>query len=191
MNEKNRRISKFLTKVRNRFYGFLFAIYYRILKPVYFKKLGRSFYCHGFIRFKHLAADISVASGVYFGPRMTLDVCPEGRLKIGAGTAFTGDTVISSASCVEIGENCLFSEFVSVRDANHGMARNAIMASQPMNAEPIKIGDDVWIGRGVVILKGTVIGAGAVIGANSVVRGVIPPYSIAAGAPAVVIKERK
>jgi acetyltransferase-like isoleucine patch superfamily enzyme len=59
-----------------------------------------------------------------------------------------------------------------------------------MVSKPIEIGDDVWIGTGVKILKGVKIGKGAVIGAGSVVTRDIPPYSIAVGIPARVIKER-
>lgn len=52
------------------------------------------------------------------------------------------------------------------------------------------IGNDVWIGCNVVILRGVVIGDGAVIGAGSIVTKDIPPYAIAVGAPAKVIKYR-
>ena len=47
----------------------------------------------------------------------------------------------------------------------------------------ISIGDNVWVGDGAVILAGAQIGDGAVIGANSVVKGVVPPETVAAGAP--------
>ena len=54
----------------------------------------------------------------------------------------------------------------------------------------IIIGHDVWIGHGVTILGGVKIGNGAVIGAKSVVAKDIPPYAIAVGNPARVIKYR-
>ncbi|URZ16013.1 2,3,4,5-tetrahydropyridine-2,6-dicarboxylate N-acetyltransferase [Clostridium felsineum DSM 794] len=57
-----------------------------------------------------------------------------------------------------------------------------------VKSKPIIIEDKVWIGFGVTILKGVTIGEGAVIGARSVVTGDIPPYTIAAGNPARVIK---
>lgn len=60
----------------------------------------------------------------------------------------------------------------------------------PDIAGSIAIGDYVWIGAGSVILPGVTIGEGAVIGAGSVVSRDIPPYSIAAGIPAKVIKPR-
>lgn len=52
------------------------------------------------------------------------------------------------------------------------------------------IGNDVWIGYGVTILGGVKIGNGAVIGASAVVAKDIPPYAIAVGNPARVVKYR-
>jgi len=60
----------------------------------------------------------------------------------------------------------------------------------PDNAGSILIKDYVWIGAGSIILPGVTIGEGAVIGAGSIVTHDIPPYSIAAGIPAKVIKPR-
>lgn len=54
----------------------------------------------------------------------------------------------------------------------------------------ITIGDDVWIGYNATILSGVTIGQGAVIAAGAVVTSDIPPYSVAAGVPAKVIKHR-
>lgn len=52
------------------------------------------------------------------------------------------------------------------------------------------IGSDVWIGANVVVLRGVTIGDGAIVGANAVVTKDIPPYSIAGGIPAKVIRPR-
>ena len=54
----------------------------------------------------------------------------------------------------------------------------------------IVIGDEVWIGYGAMIFSGVNIGKGAIIAAGSVVNQDIPPYSVAAGVPAKVIKYR-
>ena len=60
----------------------------------------------------------------------------------------------------------------------------------PENDAPVVIEDDVWCGANVTILKGVTIGRGSVIAAGSVVTRSIPPYSIAGGVPARVIKKR-
>ena len=54
----------------------------------------------------------------------------------------------------------------------------------------VLIGHDVWIGQNVTVLSGVCIGTGAIIGANSLVAKSIPPYSIAVGNPAKVIRYR-
>lgn len=54
----------------------------------------------------------------------------------------------------------------------------------------IVLDDDVWVGDSAMIMSGVHIGQGAVIGAGAVVTHDIPPYAIAAGVPAKVVKFR-
>jgi acetyltransferase-like isoleucine patch superfamily enzyme len=56
--------------------------------------------------------------------------------------------------------------------------------------ERVTIGNDVWIGNSAIVLPGVQIGDGAVVGAGAVVTRPVPPYSIAAGNPARVIRMR-
>lgn len=58
------------------------------------------------------------------------------------------------------------------------------------NSKPVTIGNDVWIGLNAVIMDGVTIGDGAVIGAGAIVTKDIPPYAIALGVPARVVKYR-
>ena len=58
------------------------------------------------------------------------------------------------------------------------------------NPRQIIIGHDVWIGHGATVMGGVKIGTGAVIGTGSVVSKDIPPYAIAVGNPARVVKYR-
>lgn len=55
---------------------------------------------------------------------------------------------------------------------------------------PAKIGNDVWLGANVVVLRGVTIGDGCIVAAGAVVTKDLPPYSIAGGIPARVIKPR-
>ncbi|MDA3960262.1 MAG: acyltransferase [Planctomycetota bacterium] len=61
---------------------------------------------------------------------------------------------------------------------------------QGMRPGDIVIGDDVWIAGRVQVMAGVTIGTGSVIGAGAVVTRDIPPYSVAVGIPAVVVKQR-
>jgi len=60
----------------------------------------------------------------------------------------------------------------------------------PTSKGPINIGHDVWIGAGCMILSGVNVGNGACIAAGSVVVKDIPPFAIAGGNPAKVLKYR-
>ncbi len=92
-------------------------------------------------------------------------------------------------SSIEIGANTQIAEFVSIRDNNHNYNNiEKSIASQGYNIIPIVIADDVWVGRGCAVLKGSSIGRHTVIGANSVINKKIPPFSVAVGSPARIIK---
>jgi maltose O-acetyltransferase len=56
--------------------------------------------------------------------------------------------------------------------------------------QPVTIGNDVWIGSRVTIMPGVTISDGCVIGAGAVVTHDLPPYAVAAGIPAKIIKYR-
>ena len=57
-------------------------------------------------------------------------------------------------------------------------------------ANPVRIGHDVWIGHGVTILPGVSIGNGAAIGAGAVVTKDVAAYMVAVGVPARVLRPR-
>jgi acetyltransferase-like isoleucine patch superfamily enzyme len=59
-----------------------------------------------------------------------------------------------------------------------------------VETKPIEIGNDVFIGANVTVLDGVIIGDGAVVGAGAVVVKDVPPYAIAVGVPAKVVKYR-
>jgi acetyltransferase-like isoleucine patch superfamily enzyme len=63
-------------------------------------------------------------------------------------------------------------------------------AEYPYTRGDIVIGSDVWIGGNALILSGVTIGHGAVVGAGSVVVADVPPYSVAVGNPARVLRTR-
>ena len=60
----------------------------------------------------------------------------------------------------------------------------------PASRGDVVIGNDVWIGDNVTIMSGVTIGDGAVIAANAHVVKDVPPYCIAGGNPARVLKKR-
>ena len=136
-------------------------------------------------------AEITLGRRSRLGMEVELRTVDAGRIHIGDDTRINRGCTLTSYSHIAIGDFCLIGEFVSIRDANHGLSCDAPMRLQPHTFAPIRIGRDVWIGRGSCILPGVTIGSGAVIGANSVVTRDIPEFAIAAGAPAKVIRLRE
>lgn len=94
---------------------------------------------------------------------------------------------------VTIGENVMMRPDVIIYTQNHCTTNTEIpMRKQGMTElRPVTIEDDVWIGARVCILPGVTIGHGSVVGACAVVSKSIPPYSVAVGNPARVVKVRK
>jgi phosphonate metabolism protein (transferase hexapeptide repeat family) len=54
----------------------------------------------------------------------------------------------------------------------------------------VVLGSDVWIGHGAVVLPGVTVGDGAAVGAGAVVSRDVPPFAVAVGVPARVIRHR-
>ena len=60
----------------------------------------------------------------------------------------------------------------------------------PLYTMPITIGDYAWVAAGAFVHPGVTIGKGAVIGARSVVTKNMPEWTVCAGFPCKVLKER-
>lgn len=124
------------------------------------------------------------------GYSVQIEANENGSVEIEEEVRINRGTTIVSYTNVKIGAYTMIGEFVSIRDANHGIAPNEFIKKQPHDTKAISIGKDCWIGRGACILPGVTIGDGAIIGANSVVTKSIPDGAIAVGSPAKAIKNR-
>lgn len=114
-----------------------------------------------------------------------------GLLTIGTHVRITARCRITCAGHISIGSDTLIAPDVFITDHNHGMDPEfpGGYSPQPLNVRNVTIGNGVWLGQRVCVLPGAVIGDHSIIGANSVVTGEIPPYSMAVGSPARVIKK--
>ena len=98
---------------------------------------------------------------------------------------------IGCSGKITIGNNVMLAPRVSIYAENHLFDHaNITIKEQGVKRMDVKIEDDCWIASNVVILAGVTIGKGSVVAAGSVVNENIPPYSVAAGVPARVIKSR-
>src|SRR4029453_14522200 len=99
-----------------------------------------------------------------------------------------------SETSVRIGANVLFAACCYViAGGNHGTDRTdiSIIQQDSFSKGGVAIEDNVWLGADVKVLDGVNIGRDAVAGAGSVVVRNIPAFTVAAGMPAKVMKERE
>lgn len=126
-----------------------------------------------------------------------------GQVTIGNNSTLWGSDiqVLSIKHPVKIGNFCSIARGVTIQEYFHDsgrittyfIGRNVFgtkIEDEVLSKGPVVIGNDVWIGTGVQIMSGVAIGDGAVIAANSTVTKDIPPYAIAGGVPARVIRFR-
>jgi acetyltransferase-like isoleucine patch superfamily enzyme len=116
---------------------------------------------------------------VFEGATLTLN---GGLCNAGAIFAVKRNTVVGEEFLAARNFVLLDSDYHVVLDRETGKAMNAAVAG------PVRIGKHVWCGINTTILKETTIGEGSVIGANAVVSKDVPPYCLAAGNPAKVIR---
>lgn len=117
--------------------------------------------------------------------RCELSVGRDGQLLIGDRVFLNQGVVIAVQESIEIGDDTLIGDFSAIYDANW----HRLEPDRPDKPRPVSIGKNVWLGNHVLVLPGSKIGDHTVVAARSVVRGTLPPRVLAAGNPAVVVKE--
>jgi len=141
-------------------------------------------------------ADRLVEAKIFIAPGSQIR-CKE--VIIGRCTRINGPITIKGINRCKIGKYCAFGGEIRIITNNHLTNRPNLQdqLQQRLGCSSIltidtdvDIGSNVWIGDSVIILPGSRIGHGAVIGAGSVVTKPIPPFGIAVGTPAKVIKFR-
>jgi len=149
---------------------------------------------------------LSIKVGNYCSIRGELFVFNHGGKMVIGDYCYLGEfSKIWSAIEIIIGNNVLISHNVNIQDNNghpldkelrHEHYKSIIKSGHPhnglnLNEKPVYIHDNAWIGFNSTILKGVTIGEGAIVAACSVVTKDVPPFTVVAGNPAVVVKELK
>ena len=133
---------------------------------------------------------LEVGEHTLFEPGVWITAPGSARIRIGSGSFLNLNVMVAAVELVEIGDHCMLANGCFVTDGNHRFDD----PTQPVTYQgfttkgPTRIGDNVWCGAHVVVTSGVTIGERSVIGANSVVTTDIAPFSIAAGAPARVVR---
>lgn len=112
-------------------------------------------------------------------------------LRVGDNTYIGPGCILGAGGGITIGKNVTLGASVDLLAENHGFDDPARpMNQQGVTRRGIRIEDDCWLGNKVLVLDGVTIGRGSVIGAGAVVTKDVPPFSVAAGNPARVLRQR-
>jgi len=169
----------------------------RIRYPRYLK-VGRNFVVEDYAEIMALSQHgISCGDHVTIGAYATIKPssyygCNPGQgLRIGDRSNIGRYSYIGCSGLITIGCDVMISPRVSMYAEDHNYQdANVPMREQGVIRAPIVIEDDCWIASGAVILASVTIGRGSIVAAGSVVTRDVPPYSIVAGVPARVIRNR-
>jgi acetyltransferase-like isoleucine patch superfamily enzyme len=112
-------------------------------------------------------------------------------LTIGNHVGIAQNCFIQVRGKVNIGDYVIFGPYVKLFSENHDFKDTSVpIVYQGETRLPVTVENNVWLGTNCTILGGVTIGEGSIIAAGAIVNKDIPPYSIAAGIPAKVIKSR-
>ena len=133
---------------------------------------------------------LEIGKQVLFEPGVWITAPDRARVRIGGGTFLNQGVMIAAVELVEIGEHCMLANGCFVTDGAHRFddPDRPVPWQGFTTKGPTRLGANVWLGANVVVTSGVTIGERCVIGANSVVTRDIPAFSVAAGAPAKVLR---
>lgn len=167
----------------------------QIIKRRWFEKLFANHQGGELIIGRHFSCNNTVSSNsIGLIQPCVFNISIDGsKIKIGDNVGISGATLNAATSItiednVSIGSGCLITDTDSHPIDYTSRVNND---DSKTNTFPIIIEEGAFIGARTIILKGVIIGKHSVIGAGSVVTKSIPPYSVACGNPAVIIKHLK
>lgn len=140
--------------------------------------------------FKIPGGSIEIGENVKISKGVIID-CFGGFFTVGSNVFLGPYSVLYGHGNITIGNESLISMGCKIISSNHTIPpKNKLINLEPDVPKPIFIGNDVWLGADVKVLAGVCIGDGCIVGAGSIVTKDLPPYTIAVGSPAKVIKQR-
>lgn len=153
------------------------------------KRAGDGLHVGTGVGFKHIET-FEIGNGVFIGAQAYLQGRFDGRFAVGDGT-WIGPQCYFDARDLIIGSDVGLGPGVRILGSTHtGDPIDVPVIRTDLTIKPVRIEDEADIGTGATILPGVTIGKGSIIGAGAVVAEDIPPYVIAAGVPARVLRER-
>ena len=187
-----RRFLTFLVLLPRRIVGLFGRLFFYLVHALLMHRLGKgAFMCRPFRIDGAAAIDIGARTVMQRGGWLYAALGDENApaMRIGSGCVFGYANHITAVRKVIIGDNVLTANNVYISDNLHAYEDVSLpIIKQPVLFKgEVVIGDGCWIGENACII-GASVGRNSVIGANAVVTRDIPEYSVAVGAPAVVIR---
>ncbi len=136
---------------------------------------------------------LELGNNVYVG-RNTILSCKEGDIAVGDHSNISANCSLLSETEIRLGKYCfLAGNCYLVAGGNHRFddLGTPIMFQPSFSRGGIRVADDVWLAAGVIVLDGVTIGRGCVVGAGAVVTEPLSEYTVAVGAPARKIRDRR
>ncbi|MBL8631528.1 MAG: glycosyltransferase [Rhodospirillaceae bacterium] len=137
---------------------------------------------------------LRIGRGTVVGDGTWLNVClrdGQARMVIGECVLVGRRAMLSSMTYLEIGDHTIFGPNVYVASSAHEYEGNhlqPILMCGVRDLGRVVVEENCWLGTNVVVDGNITIGRGSVVGANSVVRHSMPPFSVAVGAPAKIVR---
>jgi acetyltransferase-like isoleucine patch superfamily enzyme len=165
------------------------AMMRRVLWRALARRAGQGLRVERGAQFKHIET-IEIGDGVFVGEQVMIQGRFDGTCTIG-DHVWLGPQSYLDARALVIEEYVGWGPGARVLGSEHGgQPLDVPVIQTDLLIKPVHIGAWADIGVNAVILPGVTIGKGAIIGAGSVVTADIPPMTVAAGAPARVIRQR-
>ena len=137
------------------------------------------------------SADV-VAEELHLGERSFIATGCQIRDRLTVGDDCSLNSHVTSAGTVRLGNGVRVASHAAFYGFNHSFDDlETPIWLQPLTVQGIVVEDDVWIGTHVVVCDGVTIGAHSVIAAGAVVTRDVPPWSVVAGVPARVLRDRR
>jgi acetyltransferase-like isoleucine patch superfamily enzyme len=133
------------------------------------------------------AGTFVVGPGVDFRRGFSCEIRDGGRVEIGAGSLFTSNVLIQCSTSITIGTRCAFGQSTLIVDGYHRYRDPDVhWMEQGYDYRPIRIGDGVGVSDKCTIQSD--IGERAMVASGSVVNKPVPPFCVAVGSPARVVR---
>lgn len=129
---------------------------------------------------------IILEDSVFIGTGSLLCAEGQGTVTIGAGANFSSLCRVRASAPLAVGRNCLVAAYCEIGDQPPA----EVLAEHEKNMHGTTVEEGCWLGVRMRILPGLTVGHDTIVGAHAVVTADLPPYVVAVGNPAAVLRKR-